>query len=557
MKICKKIISGLLSAALLGTAMCGINVSAAENKVTASEIKALAESRKLSDTPYLNQILEAEYNPDYDRNILKEHRTIGDVADAEHCYEYIHNAWYITRFFMEGTGTAKSFDEACTQYNSNVAKGFDYFMPTELHYDEFGNSYNALMIQVSVDDEGKAFSYMYPDCNIFVNDDVYASAAKLINSSDIGTPKSVWIFDENQMLGVETEKGCYMITFKEWTNDYAPYLGKATDKLEVEHIYTVAEFNNYYSGFRNDEIQARKKFGTKLHEAMPEAPTRDDCINIQKSIQDTDSFSKYIGTEPKYSDIDKSRAAVTNQLTDIGVITGVDGNFYPDNKVTRAEAAAMLCRLFDIEPKLTDKFSDVPDTHWAAGYIGALFEEGIIGGVSEGVFAPDSNVTYEQIFKMAEALLGLTFDKNIWMHGEYPTGMIMVAAELGLSDDLGSFDSGADISRIELACVLSRVLDSHLVTEHYYIYEFGLHGQSFTDITLSEYKNGGKLHGKLLRSDDAKMRYDAELSEIYAEKCGAVIDEFSHFTGINQEKKMTGGVGNVNYSGNPKPRITQ
>jgi len=217
----------------------------------------------------------------------------------------------------------------------------------------------------------------------------------------------------------------------------------------------------------------------------------------------------------------------------------------------------MLCRLFDIEPKLTDKFSDVPDTHWAAEYIGALFYEGIIGGVSEGVFAPDSNVTYEQIFKMAGALLGLTFDKNIWMHGEYPTGMIMVATELGLSDDLGSFDSGADILRIELVCVLSRVLDSHLVTEHYYIDEFGLHGQSFTDITLSEYKNGGKLHGKLLRSDEAKTQYVAELSEMYAEKCGSVIDEFSHLTGINQEKKMTGGVGNVNYSGNPTPRITQ
>lgn len=55
-----------------------------------------------------------------------------------------------------------------------------------------------------------------------------------------------------------------------------------------------------------------------------------------------------------------------------------DGNFYPENNVTRAEFTKMAVSLFEIESSSTESaFTDVPADEWYAEYVAAAAEAGI------------------------------------------------------------------------------------------------------------------------------------------------------------------------------------
>lgn len=90
-------------------------------------------------------------------------------------------------------------------------------------------------------------------------------------------------------------------------------------------------------------------------------------------------IARYIDIEPlngedKFTDIarfDWCRKYI-NALAEKGIVTGYEnGEFLPDNKLTRSEAVAIINRIIDrkmtpeILEKLTCPFSDVPTTHWA------------------------------------------------------------------------------------------------------------------------------------------------------------------------------------------------
>lgn len=84
-----------------------------------------------------------------------------------------------------------------------------------------------------------------------------------------------------------------------------------------------------------------------------------------------------------------------------------DGTFKPEASITRAEFSAVMARLLKLSGKdsAAEKFGDVKG-HWAIGYIGALADKGIVGGVTENSFAPDDNITREQM----AAILSRAFD---------------------------------------------------------------------------------------------------------------------------------------------------
>lgn len=548
MKKFGKIITWAVSAAMLITAFAGLNVHAA-SEVTGAQLKALAESRTLDQSPYVNEILDAEYyGEDYSFSVGKDQEKIGDYIDSSKAYMSC-NETYLTQFFKPDKGGAKSFSEAHALRNAETGQ-YIYYMPTE-GYDERGNR-KAYSVEVYInksDGEKHVYAYLYKDSQIPDYSKEYDKVAGLINENDLGTPSEVLLFDYDNTMGITTPKGNYMVLFNEWVNDFAAYLGKETVKLSPYTMYTVEEYNEFYDGYHEDQENARKLFYERLREAAPEFKTYDQVREAQNNVAQTDSFSKYIGSAPQYSDITEAQAAVTNQLTDLGVITGSDGMFYPDKQVTRAEASAMLCRLFMVEPTDSRDFPDVAASHWAAKYIGALSSEGVINGFEDGTFRPEETVTYEQVFKMVESLLGHSSD------GEYnPTEILMTASQLGLTDDLGSFNSGDPITRIELACILSRTLDSHMVGIEYYIDPFGLKFYIMNDITLSDYRNGKEPVGELLRF--GYTEHEKEVEQEFAEKCGAIVDEFNQKAGLDQAKNVSGGIGAAKTSTSSTPRIT-
>lgn len=127
--------------------------------------------------------------------------------------------------------------------------------------------------------------------------------------------------------------------------------------------------------------------------------------------------------------------AAVDALYDAGVVTGSsNGLFNPQNMVSRAEAAAIICRMQGLEETAKNhcetSFSDVPSSHWASGYIAAACESGVVNGYGGGTFGPDDPVSYPQMVKMLLCAAGHADDAE--QAGGFPAGYISVASQLGI-----------------------------------------------------------------------------------------------------------------------------
>ncbi|SFK18199.1 S-layer homology domain-containing protein [Halobacillus dabanensis] len=113
-------------------------------------------------------------------------------------------------------------------------------------------------------------------------------------------------------------------------------------------------------------------------------------------------------------------------MSNEGIIEGYNGSFMPTNNITRGSVAKMLSTALGISPSNDQQFSDVPSSHWASGYINALAKKGYITGYTDGKFAPNDDITREEIaalFNKVFDLGGSTSDfsdvnSNHWAYDE-------------------------------------------------------------------------------------------------------------------------------------------
>ena len=115
-----------------------------------------------------------------------------------------------------------------------------------------------------------------------------------------------------------------------------------------------------------------------------------------------------------FSDVPKGcwAANYIGYMQQFGIITGYsDGSFRPDAPVTRAEFAAIASRF----EKLTDgskSFTDVPDTYWAARYINFAATRGWVTGYSDGTFKPENPITRAEVAAVTCRLLERSADQS-------------------------------------------------------------------------------------------------------------------------------------------------
>ncbi|MCZ8516584.1 Ig-like domain-containing protein [Paenibacillus filicis] len=78
-----------------------------------------------------------------------------------------------------------------------------------------------------------------------------------------------------------------------------------------------------------------------------------------------------------------------------------DRTFAPDNRITRAEFAALLVRSLGLVEVNSEKpFADVNSEDWFAGSVGAAQKAMLIAGFEDGTFKPNANITREQMVSM-------------------------------------------------------------------------------------------------------------------------------------------------------------
>ena len=216
---------------------------------------------------------------------------------------------------------------------------------------------------------------------------------------------TIWFNDETskkQLLALVTEynlKGAGSWSLGEETADtwnyYRLWLNDCTFR-DVEGSWAASDIltayrNSWVTGVTHDEFQ-------------PDAPlTRAQAAAILVrmlglSPQVTDA-SAFLDTAGHWAEgyIDTAR--------ENHILEGVGGNrFDPDSPVTRAQMAAMLARLLQLNTgSATAAFPDVPAATfaWALNDIGALNQAGILTGYPDGHFRPDQSVTRAEMAALA------------------------------------------------------------------------------------------------------------------------------------------------------------
>lgn len=106
-----------------------------------------------------------------------------------------------------------------------------------------------------------------------------------------------------------------------------------------------------------------------------------------------------------------------NKTASLGYINGYeDGTFRPENKITRAEFAAILTRIKGVDSTGELPFDDVNTSHWGYNSIYSAYSAGYIAGYDDNTFRPDMPITRAEAVKM----INMAFDRTDYSNTENP-----------------------------------------------------------------------------------------------------------------------------------------
>lgn len=204
-------------------------------------------------------------------------------------------------------------------------------------------------------------------------------------------PKGYVASDETYTLTVSDSR----ITMNE--KDYAPVTFVNRKAAELNRTDHLAFLSGYANGtFEPDRNMTRAEVTTMFARLLTEKMTADQT---------------YSNT---FSDVAKSHWAANyiGYMQQFGIITGyADGSFRPDASVTRAEFAAIASR-FERLTEGTKSFSDVPGSHWAAKYINFAATRGWVNGYADGTFRPNNSITRAEVAAVTCRLLERNADQS-------------------------------------------------------------------------------------------------------------------------------------------------
>lgn len=181
---------------------------------------------------------------------------------------------------------------------------------------------------------------------------------------------------------------------------------KMVDLLENNPAKTTAELLDRLSD-AYDKVKAQE---TDDEEDFPDKPST-GIIIAGGTMSGSYNPGSYDRTDITYKDmanVSWAETAVT-QLTDWGVLSGDgDGNFRPNDTVTREEFAKMLITAIGyINESSTSTFADADKNAWYYKYISSAYEAGIVTGISETEFGVGKGITRQEMAVMISRTLNI------------------------------------------------------------------------------------------------------------------------------------------------------
>ncbi len=161
-------------------------------------------------------------------------------------------------------------------------------------------------------------------------------------------------------------------------------------------------------------------------------------------------------------------------LSKLDILTGDDQDgdgvmdFRPEDTITRAEVAAVVSRIQGIvsASQASTEFVDVPQTHWASGYVAQAAGQGIVNGYGDGNFGPEDPVLYEQAIKMLVETLG--YAPFVADNGGYYAGHLTAASRYGVLDGVVGGAVGTPATRGQVAQMVYNAIDTPIMDRYTY-----------------------------------------------------------------------------------------
>ena len=167
-----------------------------------------------------------------------------------------------------------------------------------------------------------------------------------------------------------------------------------------------AEFKKNASGIRYMATVSSSKF------EPDRAATRYEVIDALGELMDIEDAK----IENGFSDVDAKHVDIVNKFAATSIVDGYPNKtFGGTSGITRAEFAKMIVSALnlDISSEKAASFKDVESGHWAEKYIGAMARLGYVIGDPDGNFRPEDQVTRAEVVTVINRVIKVEAQKDI------------------------------------------------------------------------------------------------------------------------------------------------
>ena len=106
-------------------------------------------------------------------------------------------------------------------------------------------------------------------------------------------------------------------------------------------------------------------------------------------------------------------ATAVNTLASLGIVTGYgNGQFGPDDSITRAQFTTIAMRFANLDTSGENIFTDVSEDDWFYEFVVGAIKYGWIGGYPDGRFGPNDTITRAQVTTIVNRMLGRSADED-------------------------------------------------------------------------------------------------------------------------------------------------
>lgn len=224
------------------------------------------------------------------------------------------------------------------------------------------------------------------------NDSLYAEGYK---DNKVETTATDWVEQEDGSYTRTVTRKCNYCGYEEETTEIDWNVPKS---IIAAACLNTKDHYSYLIGYSDGTVRPNGRI------------TRAEVATIFFRLLTDDARQRNWSSENNFSDVsaDKWYNNAVSTLCHMGVLGGYsDGTFRPNAPITRAEFAKIAVSFSQANGSAVySYFTDVKTTDWFAPYVTAAKDSGLIEGYSDGSFKPENRITRAEACAIVNRVLG-------------------------------------------------------------------------------------------------------------------------------------------------------